>query len=141
MLKWWREGCTKADATGYRGHHGQQWNGIVLGGLGGVPKRGLQGLLAGVGDVIKVGEENRVEQVPLTNLGDVLVELGPAPTVIRPFRAGMTPHGQAVSGGSVHQKLGHVKLLLPILHTDTLCANNRALPVIHGLIAWRRRII
>jgi len=113
----------------------------VLGGLGGLPKRGLQELLVGVGEVVKVGEESRVEQAPITNLGDVLVELGPAPTVIRPFGAGMTPHGQAVSGGSVRQKLGQVKLLLPILHTDTLYANNRALPVIHGLIAWRRRII
>ena len=111
-------------------------------GLGWRTKRGLQGLLVvGVGDVIKVGEENRVEQAPLTNLGDVLVELGPAPIVIRPFGAGMTPHGQAVVGAPVHQKLGQVKLLLPILHTDTLCANNRALPVIHGLIAWRKRII
>jgi len=123
------EGGTEADATGYRGHHGQQWNGIVLEGLGGLPKRELQGLLVGVGDVVKVGEESRVGQAPLTNLGDVLVEFGPAPT------------GQAVIGGSVHQKLGQMKLLLPILHTDTLCANNRALPVIHGLIAWRRRII
>ena len=135
------EGGTEADATGYRGHHGQQWNGIVLGGLGGLPKRELQGLLVGVGDVVKVGEESRVEQAPITNLGDVLVELGPSPTVIRPFRAWMTPHGQAVSGGSLHQKLGHVKLLLPILHTDTRGANNRALPVIHELIAWRRRVI
>ena len=135
------EGGTEADATGYRGHHGQQWNGIVLGGLGGLPKRELQGLLVGVGDVVKVGEESRVGQAPLTNLSDVLVEFGPAPTVIRPFGAGMAPHGQAVVGGSVHQKLGQVKLLLPILRTDTLCANNRALPVIHGLIAWRRRII
>ncbi|SUZ81213.1 uncharacterized protein METZ01_LOCUS34067, partial [marine metagenome] len=113
----------------------------VLGGLGGLPKRELQGLLVGVGDVVKVGEESRVGQAPLTNLGDVLVEFGPAPTVIRPFGAGMAPHGQAVVGGSVHQKLGQVKTLFPILHTDTLCANNRALPVIHGLIAWRRRII
>ena len=82
-----------------------------------------------------------VEQAPLTDLGDVLVELGPAPTVIRPFGAGMTPHGQAVVGRSVHQKLGQVKLLLSIFHTDTLCANNRALPVIHGLIARLRRVI
>ncbi len=113
----------------------------MLEGLGGIPKLGLQGLLVGVGDVVKVGEEYRVERAPLTNLGDGLVELGPAPTVIRPFGAGMTPHSQAVVGGSVHQKLGQVKLLLPILRTDTLCAKNRALPVIHGLIAWRRRII
>jgi len=113
----------------------------VLEGLGGIPKLGLQGLLVGVGDLVKVGEEYRVERAPLTNLGDGLVELGPAPTVIRQFGAGMTPHGQAVVGGSVHQKLGQVKSLLPILHTDTLCANNRALPLIHGLIAWRRRII
>ena len=113
----------------------------MLEGLGGIPKLGLQGLLVGVGDVVKVGEEYRVERAPLTNLGDGLVELGLAPTVIRQFGAGMTPHGQAVVGGAVHQKLGQVKSLLPILHTDTLCANNRALPLIHGLIAWRRRII
>jgi len=135
------EGGTEADAAGHRGHHGQQRNGIVLRGLGGVPKRGLQGPLVGVGDVVKVGEKYRVERAPLTDLGDVLVELGPAPTVIRPFGAGMTPHGQAVVGRSVHQKLGQVKLLLSIFHTDTLCANNRALPVIHGLIAWLRRVI
>jgi len=131
----------RADAAGHRGHHGQQRNEIVLRGLGGVPKRGLQGPLVGVGDVVKVGEEYRVERALLTDLGDVLVELGPEPTVIRPFGAGMTPHGQAVVGRSVHQKLGQVKLLLSIFHTDTLCANNRALPVIHGLIAWLRRVI
>ena len=134
-------GGTEADAAGHRGQHGQQRNGIVLGSLGGVPKRGLQAPRVGIGDVVKVGEEYRVEQAPLTDLGDVLVELGPAPTVIRPFGAGMTPHGQAVVGRSVHQKLGQVKLLLSIFHTDTLCANNRALPVIHGLIAWLRRVI
>ena len=77
------EGGTEADAAGYSGHHGQRWNGIVLGGLGGIPKLGLQGLLVGVGDVVKVGEEYRVERAPLTNLGDVLVGVGPAPTVIR----------------------------------------------------------
>ena len=129
----------RADAAGHRGHHGQQRNGIVLRGLGGVPKRGLQGPL--VGDIVKVGEEYRVERALLTDLGDVLVELGPEPTVIRPFGAGMTPHGQAVVCRSVHQKLGQVKLLLSIFHTDTFCANNRALPVIHGLIAWLRRVI
>ena len=113
----------------------------MLEGVGGIPKLGLQGLLVGVGDVGKVGEEYCVVRAPRTNLGDGLVELGPAPTVIRPFGAGMTPHSQAVVGGSVHQKLGQVKLLLPNHRTDTLCAKNRALPVIHGLIAWRRLII
>ena len=96
-------------------------------GLGWRTKRGLQGLLVvGVGDVIKVGEENRVEQAPLTNLGDVLVELGPAPTVIRPFGAGMTPHGQAVVGRSMYQELGKVKFLLLHFHVAVLRSKPRS---------------
>jgi hypothetical protein len=66
----------------------------------------------------------------------VLVEFGPAPTVVGPLGAGMTPHGYAVVSGSVHQKLGQVKFLLSILHTDTFLSTNiRAVSAIRILFA------
>ncbi len=56
----------------------------------------------------------------------MLVELRSAPTVFGPLGAGMTLHGQAVVGRSVHQELGEVKFLLSTFHTATLAQKRLA---------------
>ena len=114
------EGGSDADPLRDGGEKGKERDRVVLRRLSRAAERGAEAAGIGVGDVVEIGEEHHVEAAALANPRDMLIELGPVPGVARLGRLRVPPHGEAVIGGPVHQKLGEVHFLL-FRHRGGVC--------------------
>ena len=84
----------------------------MLRSLHGVAQRRIKAGLIGVADVVQVGKEHHVEQATLAGPSNVLVQLGPSPCIGFPLRQRMSPHGMAVIGGPMNEKLGKMHMIV-----------------------------